>query len=271
MRIIDDSVKGSRDVEAPFHACDIGLPRFGFNVPNDVLRAALFETARKNANVKIRAAALKDYEISRDAAIADLEDGTEIRAGLIVGADGRNSRVRKIANIKAGEKDYGQTAITALISHAKSHDDASTEFHRGSGPFALVPMPGKRCAVVWVEPAARADEILRLRRDEFIRLLSRNTRGILGDIRLESGPESWPLKSMNAESLTAPRAALIAEAAHVMSPIAAQGLNLSLRDAAALAETVTDWASISDRAPPLTPTRGAGRTTSVSTPPGSTA
>lgn len=244
MRIIDDSMAGRGDVEAAFHARDIGLAQFGFNVPNGVLRAALFEAVKKNKNIYVHQSALTNYCTGEETVIINLADGTEISAPLLVGADGRNSRVRDIAGIGVSEKDYGQSAITCILSHTRPHGDTSTEFHRPSGPFALVPMRGNKCAVVWVEKSEKADALMRLRKDEFIRALQRNSKNVLGTVTLESGPECWPLKTLKAKSLTAPRAALIAEAAHVMSPITAQGLNLSLRDAASLAETIIDAARL---------------------------
>jgi 2-octaprenyl-6-methoxyphenol hydroxylase len=242
MRIIDDSVPQNTNIHATFPAGEIGLDRFGYNVPNAILRAALFETVKKIKTISIHPNALETYTAEKNQIQATLENGKKISASLIVGADGRASKIRTIAGIAFTEKDYAQSAITCLFSHTKPHDHISTEFHRPSGPFALVPMRGNHSAGVWVEPSKRADEILRLKKTEFQSLLQKNTRGILGDIAIESGPEIWPLRPLKSKSLIAPRMALIAEAAHTMSPIAAQGLNLSLRDVAALAETVIDSA-----------------------------
>lgn len=239
MRLIDDSISGQNPIYSEFDARDIDLPYFGMNIPNALLRAALFEVATSLPSISVFSSRLvsfnTDYKVE-----AILEDGAKLEAPLIIGADGRNSPVRKISGISVWKKDYGQTAITCIINHSRSHDNTSTEFHESGGPFALVPMAGNQSAVVWVEWQEKADALLKLRRDEFESLLQIKTRDILGGITLESNPDGWPLCTIKANSLTAQRVALMAEAAHVMSPITAQGLNLSLRDAATLAEVIID-------------------------------
>jgi 2-octaprenyl-6-methoxyphenol hydroxylase len=241
MRIIDDSRPGEEKIESEFPAADIGLEQFGFNIPNALLRASLYETVQKIKNIKLHVpATLKNYEAQDGFVIATLEDGTQIQSRLLVGADGRNSAVRNIAGIKIWDKKYNQSAITCLINHSQSHNSTSTEFHRPSGPMAFVPLPGNQSSVVWVEKTERAEELLRLTKNEFTQTLQDASNNILGGLTLETGPECWPLSSLKAKEITGPRMALIAEAAHVMSPITAQGLNLSLRDVAALAEIIVD-------------------------------
>lgn len=241
MRIIDDSLPGRGDIDACFPASAIGMERFGVNIPNDILRAALYEIARSCTSVTLHApGALQDFAIQKSAVIATLEDGIKIESALIVGADGQNSKVRALAGIEYTIKNYRQAAITCLIRHSRPHDNTATEFHRPAGPLAFVPMNGNLSSVVWIESTERADALMKLRRDEFIRLLQEKSNDILGTLSLELNPQSWPLRTLQADSLIAPRVALIAEAAHVMSPITAQGLNLSLRDVGALAETIID-------------------------------
>lgn len=245
MRIIDDSAPGQKVLDVEFPAEDLGLSEFGFNVPNSILRAALCDRIKTIKSITSSMPdAVIDYEADETGAVATLKSGQKIRARLIVGADGRNSKIREIAGIGTDVRDYGQSAITCIINHSRSHNNVSTEFHRPGGPFALVPLQGNQSAVVWVERTARAEELLRLKKNEFLETLQEATNDILGGVTLESGPQAWPLSAMKAKSLTAPRLALMAEAAHVMSPITAQGLNLSLRDVAALAETVVDHARL---------------------------
>ena len=242
MRLVDDSVPGQDTISHDFEAIDIDMDRFGMNIPNSMLRAALFEALHKIENVDLFVpAVLHDYTVEGETLVhARLEDGTEIRTPLIVGADGRKSVVRALADIECRSFDYGQSAITCIINHSRSHNFTSTEFHRPGGPLALVPMAGNQCSIVWVEKTEKADALLALPRDDFERTLQDLTNNILGGITLETNPQAWPLSSIRAKNLIGERVALIAEAAHVMSPITAQGLNLSLRDVAALAETVID-------------------------------
>lgn len=230
-----------KDARVDFKSSDIGQDFFSINMPNNVLRAALLEKIAKDKRISFLAPAkltgLKADDVGTTAA---LDNDANIRASLTVGADGRGSAVRSLSGIAHKEHDYGQHAITCLIDHTKGHDNISTEYHRPGGPFTLVPLPGNRSSVVWVEYAKDAEKFMRLPKDAFEQSLQDRTEGILGRITLVAGPQSFPLKHLQAEHIIATRTALIAEAAHVLHPLGAQGLNLSLRDAAVLAETIAD-------------------------------
>lgn len=242
MRLIDDSIIGQDPITSEFDSFDIGQAFFSMNIPNSVLRAKLYEDVTAMDSVTVHAPAkLVDYLVRDGHHVeAKLDNGSEIHAPLIVGADGRQSLVRKLAGIKSTKKQYDQSAITCLINHSRAHNNTSTEFHRSGGPFALVPLQGNQSSVVWVEKTDQADALMKLPKDAFEAALQKATNDLLGGVTLETNPQSWPLCAIKAKTLTAPRTALIAEAAHVMSPITAQGLNLSLRDVAALAETIID-------------------------------
>ena len=241
MRIIDDSLQTQEPYESEFDSFDIGQDYFSMNIPNSLLRARLFEDVSAMNYVTIHAEhSLSDYMIEQNRVVARLHDGTVIETPLIVGADGKNSIVREIAGIKTRKTEYGQSAITCIINHSRSHNNTSTEFHREGGPFALVPLPGNQSSVVWVEKTEKADQLIKLSKDDFVNSLQAATNDILGGVTLETNPQSWPICAIKAKALIAERCALVAEAAHVMSPITAQGLNLSLRDVASLAEVVID-------------------------------
>ena len=241
MEVIDSSLPGQDILKSEFPAMDIELEQFGYNVPNGILRSMLFEISKKTKNITLHiGASLEDFKTEEHHTKITLDNGKEIKANLLVGADGRMSKTRALAGIETKTKDYDQTAITCLINHARSHENISTEFHYPAGPLALVPLPGNQSSVVWVESTQKAEDLIRLRKSEFEHALQSAVHNRLGGITLEAGPESWPLASIKATALTAPRTALVAEAAHVISPITAQGLNLSLRDVAALAETIID-------------------------------
>ncbi|MGZ9107896.1 MAG: FAD-dependent monooxygenase [Micavibrio sp.] len=238
LRIIE-----SKSARADFHADDIGLPYFGINMPNGIQRATLAAQVAKNKNITfLTPSALENFTVDDVGVGVTLTDGQKIRARLLVGADGRDSAVRTQCGIAVWERDYGQKAITCLIDHSRSHHHISTEFHRPGGPFTIVPLPGNSSSIVWVEYADEADAVLKLRRADFEQGLQDRTEGLVGKINLVTPPQSWPLKALRSKSLIAPRTALIAEAAHVLHPLGAQGLNLSLRDAATLAEELADAA-----------------------------
>ncbi len=245
MKIIDISRPRAGILEESFEARDIGEEQYGFNIPNNALRVALFKAARAKKNIQFYLSdKLSDYKIEGHSVCVTLQNGHLIKSQLLVGADGRNSKVREIAGIAHETHSYDQSAITCVINHSNPHLDTSTEFHRPQGPLALVPLPGHQSCIVWVNSTERADVLLQLKPQEFTQALQEETHDVLGGITLETNPESWPLSSLKAKALTAERVALVAEAAHVMSPITAQGLNLSLRDVAALAETLIDAARL---------------------------
>jgi len=238
LRIIDDS--RAPPLQVDFSAGEIGLPAFGVNMPLTPLRAALWAQAEHNPHIKLIKAGLENYRADETGISATLENGQTLRARLIVGADGRASKVRTIAGIKARSQVFGQSAITALLAHSKPHDCISTEFHRPGGPCTLVPLPGNCSSLVWVERSADAERFIKMSRHALERAIQDRSAGALGKIALAAGPSCFELSGLRATRLTAARAALIAEAAHVLHPLGAQGLNLSLRDVAALAETLAD-------------------------------
>ncbi|NBX66522.1 MAG: ubiquinone biosynthesis protein [Proteobacteria bacterium] len=243
MAVVDDSrypAGSDQMVEQAFSASELGRTEFGWNVPLAQLRAALFEAAKKQKNIAFFwNDAFQSAQEKTGGITIHLARTKNISARLLIGTDGRNSPVREAAGIKATRRPYGQKAITCIFKHSRPHEDTSVEFHRTGGPFTFVPMPDKHCSVVWVEKSEDADAFLRLPKQAFTKALEDRTRGRLGKIELVTPPSAWPLEYLRAERLTAPRIALAAEAAHVISPIGAQGLNLSLRDIKTLAEIIS--------------------------------
>lgn len=217
-----------------FSADEVGKPRFGSNIVNGLLLATAAQRFKSLPNATLYQTTVKDFAITEAGVTVTLADGTSIKTPLLVGADGRNSLVRLQSGIESKEHDYPQMALTALLNHTKSHRHTSTEFHRPGGPFTLVPMPGNVSSLVWLDTTTNIERMLRLSKKDLEQTLQDLSQGLLGTITLQTNPEAWPLKVMKAKSYTADRVALIAEAAHVLSPIGAQGLNLSLRDAQGL-------------------------------------
>lgn len=251
MRIIDDSNPNIEPVKIDFPAHDIGLENFGHNIPNMMLHTALAQKISSYKNVALHIPTkLENYKIDGSKIFVTLDNSDEIETSLLVGADGRNSKVRNIAGIEIKESAYNQSAITCLVEHTLPHENISTEHHRTGGPFTTVPMPDKEgkyySSIVWVEKTEDADKYIALDKASFEKAIEERSLNALGKIKLASTPESWPLKGVIADQITAPRVALIAEAAHVMSPIGAQGLNLSLRDVSTLAETIIDAARLGE-------------------------
>ena len=177
-----------------------------------------------------------------DHAILGLSDGSRIAARLAVAADGRDSGLRHLAGIRHHRWDYGQQALVFSATHAAPHEGISTEIHRTGGPLALVPLPdreGTPCSsIVWLMPARRAADLKDRSDSDLGQVLTAETMGLFGPLTPVGPRAAWPIISQVALGLTAERLALVAEAAHVMPPIGAQGLNTSLDDIECLAGLV---------------------------------
>ena len=232
IRIIDPEGQNFREkLEAVFDAQEITNEKLSLNIPIQPLRAALYDAALNNALVDFfEETKSQNIVFGENANIVTLEDGSKIAASICVSADGVNSVFRKSANIGIKTKNYNQTAMTCILSHTKSHQNMSTEFHYPGGPFTLVPLPGDKSSLVWLEQTKFAETYLSYNRTDFEKLLQEKSHGILGQLKLESSVDSVPLRSFTAKELTANRLILLAESAHCLSPIGAQGLNMSLKD-----------------------------------------
>lgn len=231
-------------VHSDFHCHEIGLKRFGQNIQNTMLQAYAAEKFQSLKNAQLVNAHLVKYETTNSNVTVELSNGEIITGKLLVGADGRNSQVRKGANIDIWEYDYDQMALTGIISHTKSHNQASTEFHFSGGPFTIVPMQGNKSSFVWMEKTDDAKSILTYTKEQIEDIFNTRTNGLVGDVTLESKIDAFPIRIQKSKALVSERIALIAEAAHVLSPIGAQGMNLSLRDVALLVNVIIDAARL---------------------------
>jgi 2-octaprenyl-6-methoxyphenol hydroxylase len=156
----------------------------------------------------------------------------------VAGADGRQSLCRETAGIAVRRRDLNQSALTFNVSHSRPHRNGSTEFHTPQGPCVFVPLPGNRCSVVWVTAPKEAERLIALSDDELSEAAERQSHSILGRIKVKPGRYLFPLAIEQPRQFAKARVALVGEAAHVVPPIGAQGLNIGLRDAADLAEIV---------------------------------
>jgi 2-octaprenyl-6-methoxyphenol hydroxylase len=225
--------------EVVFEASEIGAREFGFNIANHDLRRALGKAAAREPAIRLlHGENVRGMSASGAMAQLRLEGGGEVRCALVIGADGRESSVRQAARIGEQRLNYRQMALACSFGHALDHRDSSTELHRPGGPFTMVPMPGRRSSLVWVERAVEARRLLSLGDDDFRAELERIASPWLGRVHEVARRHGHPLIGLLARRLVAPRVALVGEAAHVLSPIGAQGLNLSLRDVDALAALV---------------------------------
>jgi 2-octaprenyl-6-methoxyphenol hydroxylase len=241
IRLVDDRDGLLRAPEVLFEASALGLPSFGANVPNPALTAALEAAARRAPGIAlVETAAVTEIDIGETSVRLQLAEGGAIAAALVVAADGRNSIVRKAAGIGTRTWDHGQAAVATSFHHARPHGGVTTELHRRNGPLTVVPLPGSSSSLVWVETPAEAGRLAGLDDAAFRAALEERLQGLLGTLSDAAPRAQYRLAGLHAERMGQRRVALVGEAAHVLPPIGAQGLNLSLRDAAALAECVAN-------------------------------
>jgi len=228
-----------------FAASEIGLGAFGENIENNVLVEGLAEIAAGTRNLVLHEGMINEICFDADAARAILADGHRVTAKLAAAADGRMSPARTKAGIGTRTWTYPQIALTALLSHAKPHRNISTEFHTRSGPCTLVPLceaenKPNRSSLVWLMSPEAAERRRALSQCELAQEIEDQVNSLLGKIEIDGSGGFFPMTGMSVNPLVGHRIALVGEAAHIFPPLAAQGLNLSLRDSAALAEVLED-------------------------------
>ena len=221
--------------ERAFRSSDLGEAAFGWNLPNWLTRKILTQSVTETAGIDLRLGTGFRAILTREReAIVTLDDGTRLRARLAVAADGRDSPLREAMGIPTETTRYGQKALAFSVTHAIPHQNVSTELYLSGGAFTVVPWPdidGKPAsAVVWMNDGPEAARLMALDPDAFSQAATIRSCGVLGELTLASPRRVWPVVTRRATRLTAERTALIAEAAHVLPPIGAQGLNTSLHD-----------------------------------------
>lgn len=248
MRLVDDTGRLIRSPEVAFRSDEIGMEAFGYNIENRLLMVAMEARAAELANLTRIDDEAQAVVAGDNAATVTTKQGAILTADLVAGADGRHSLCREAAGIGMTRRDLGQSALTLNVTHTRPHHDCSTEFHTGSGPCVFVPLPGLRSSIVWVARPPEAARLMALGDAGLADAAERQSHSILGRLTVASGHQSgrqsgrhvFPLAIETPTQLAARRIALVGEAAHVVPPIGAQGLNMGLRDAADLAETVRD-------------------------------
>ncbi len=205
------------------------------------LRRALGQTLAEQPLVQaVSSAMVVEQQVSPGSVAVTLENGRVLRGLVLVGCDGRSSGVAERAGILRTGWDYGQAAVVCAVEHEMPHNSVAHQFFMPAGPLAILPLPGNVCSIVWTEASDRAAEILAMDGPRFLAALRPCFGDFLGGLRLCGDRYSYPLGLSLAQSLTAPRVALAGDAAHGIHPLAGQGLNLGLRDVAALAETLIE-------------------------------
>lgn len=242
MRIIDaGGVIANPRVIKDFNAADLSDAPFGWNLPNWLLRREMVARLVELPNVTFLPGIATTALLTRESeALVTLSDTRKVSARLVIAADGRASTMREALGIPVKTTRYGQKALTFAVTHPIPHDNVSTEIHRSGGPFTLVPLPDRKglpcSAVVWMETGPEVQRLVALPTPEFEAAINARSCQILGPLTLASRRSVWPIISQIAARMAGERVALLAEAAHVVPPIGAQGLNMSLADLATLLE-----------------------------------
>jgi ubiquinone biosynthesis UbiH/UbiF/VisC/COQ6 family hydroxylase len=222
-----------------FSAYDAGVAALASIVESGRLAHALWTTVAGLPGVRRFAPArCARLEVDAHAATLRLEDGAALAAALVVGADGAQSWVRRAAGLTARASSYRQLGVVANCATAKPHDGTAFQWFRADGVLAYLPLPGNRISIVWSTSEARGRELLGLAPEAFVGRVAQAGQAMLGELTLVTPPQAFPLQSLAAQSMIGPRVALVGDAAHVVHPLAGQGVNLGFGDARVLAETL---------------------------------
>lgn len=239
LRLIDATKRILRAPEALFDSAELGLEAFGYNIENELLREALLAKCRQTPHLRVIENSVSSVAPDENGATLTIGEQRE-RVRLVAAADGRKSLCREAAGITMKARSLPQAALVLNFKHTAPHHDTSTEFHTESGPFTFAPLAGNRSSMVCVVTPDEAETLRAMSDDELAREVERRAHSILGKMTADSPRAIFPLGTEIAEHFAAKRIALIGEAGHVLPPIGAQGLNLGIRDAAALADLVAD-------------------------------
>jgi 2-polyprenylphenol 6-hydroxylase len=224
-----------------FDAAEIGERNLGVIAENVVLQGALARAAQRVGLALVEA---EIGALTQERQQVRLRAGDrEVLARLVIGADGAQSRIRELAGLTATRTDYGQTAVVAMVSTARSHAHTAWQRFLGDGTLAFLPLKDERSSIVWSLPTARAERLLAATPAQFERELEQDLDGALGAVRLASERLKFPLWRLAAEHYVTARVALVGDAAHVVHPLAGQGANLGFLDAAALADVLAEGAA----------------------------
>lgn len=264
LRMIDDCGSLIRAPDCHFSSQELDMPYFAQNIPNSDLNKALIKMiSEENKITWIETEAVTNIENNKDNVLITTSEEKTHSADYCIGADGRNSICRQATSIETSKWDYDQTAIACAFTHSEPHKATSTEIHRTTGPMTLIPLEENRSSLVWSLTPKEASRITALDDDEFSRLLYENSHAILGEITSVEPRKAFPITGLKLDKFAENRIALVGEAAHVIPPIGAQGMNLGLRDAAHLIDILKNAPSNHDLIAKITDEYNKSRKTDI--------
>ncbi len=234
-------VFGDTGAELDFSAYQIGAPELTFILESRLLQQALWDELGQQDNLTLlNPARCAELTWQPEAAHLRLQDGREIKAKLIVGADGRDSWVRHQANMPETPTPYHQHGVVANFRTGKAHHGTAYQWFQSDGILALLPLPGKMVSIVWSVSPEKAENLLALPPEEFSAQVANASQQMLGDLQIVTPPSAFSLRVLNLAHLAKPRLALVGDAAHNVHPLAGQGVNLGFRDARQLAQILME-------------------------------
>ncbi len=225
------------DGNVRFDAAELGEPNLGHIIENRIIQLAVTNTLKAYSTASLYLPdTLKDFVVDSEQVRVNLQDGEQLTADLLVGADGANSRVRQLAGIDIQRNDYGQSGLVAVVSTEKPHESTAWQRFQATGPVAFLPLSEGSCSIVWTLPSDLADYYLSRNKNDFKVALSEALDYKLGKVLKVGKRAVFPLRGSQAESYVQERLALVGDAAHTIHPLAGQGVNLGLKDAVELAD-----------------------------------
>ena len=228
------------DGQVRFEAADLGEPDLGHIIENRLIQLALTEVLQEAPGVSLYMPhSLKDFKVDKDAVRVTLDNNESISARLLVGADGANSQVRRLAGIDFNQDDYGQSGLVAVVKTEKNHENTAWQRFQSTGPLAFLPLADGSCSIVWTLPSDRADYYLHLGKNDFKAALAEALDYKLGKVTKVGKRAAFPLRGSQASQLISQRIALVGDAAHTIHPLAGQGVNLGIKDAVELAQQLS--------------------------------
>ena len=229
-------IHGDASGRLDFSAFETGVPELGWILESSQMACEFWESAKRQGNLTLFCPSRPDsLEFRQDAAVLRLSDGAVLSARLLVGADGRDSWVRRTAGLAEVNTPYGEKGLAANFTTEKSHNHTAFQWFRNDGVLAYLPLPGNRISIVWSTPDDHADELCALPSEQFCERVAEAGGRTLGKLELLTSPAAFPLRLMRVPQTVAPRLALVGDAAHGIHPLSGHGINLGFQDAMALA------------------------------------
>lgn len=243
-------VRGDAEGRLAFSAYEAGVPQLGWILESSLMACEFWESAKRQSNLTLLCPSRpKSLDFAADGARLELVDGSILAARLVVGADGRDSWVRRTAGLSTVNTPYGEKGVVANLETERPHRSIARQWFRDDGVLAYLPLPGNRISIVWSTADENADQLCALPPDLFCQRVAAAGRDCLGRLQMVTAPVAFPLRLMRVPQTVAPRLALVGDAAHGIHPLSGHGINLGFQDASELATLLAGaqpWQDIGD-------------------------